>query len=220
MVSMHTASRDCFMLVAGEKEVAHGRIFLNTGIVYLRPRYLQFRKDEAKRRRREELGLSTFASEGYAGSRESDSKDSGQRQSKTILQTIGDTFRDGAIDDEKELMYVEALEKADTKSSLDFERGDRGRLSSSGESLRKSSSMRSSSAKAESKDLGMETYVERFRDIAPMEEESYHPSESMNDDKDASETLDATQDILAFALSSNAATATETPVVGHSMHFL
>ncbi|GKY92002.1 hypothetical protein MPSEU_000171800 [Mayamaea pseudoterrestris] len=89
-------------------------------LVYLRPRYLQYRKDETKRRKLEEQIMPKPATQ-EANSTCSDEAEKEPSQplrasQKSRLQTLGDTMRDGAVDDEAELVYiVGSLEQPETE---------------------------------------------------------------------------------------------------------
>jgi hypothetical protein len=87
-------------------------------MVYLRPRYLQYRQDEVKKTRASLAAssinissatapLSTVTSnfEEPSSSRDSEAPPAPR---KNVFQTIGEAFRDGAIDDERELTLAEA----------------------------------------------------------------------------------------------------------------
>jgi hypothetical protein len=71
--------------------------------VYLRPRYLQSRKDEQRKTKQTTLGDTTT---GLFTSAESEGPQLPSK--KGIFQTMGDAFRNGAIDEEKDLSSLEA----------------------------------------------------------------------------------------------------------------
>ncbi|GKY92089.1 hypothetical protein MPSEU_000180300 [Mayamaea pseudoterrestris] len=90
--------------------------------VYLRPRYLQYRKDEMKRMG--QAGESTNNSRWFSSTRSSDAEGSPKPATplapaghRNIFQTFGDAFRDGAIDDEAELDELE-VKKAERAAKL------------------------------------------------------------------------------------------------------
>ena len=87
---------------------------LCSALVYLRPRYLQYRSDEAKRRKREEQLAATSPITETAPTSYDDSSPPVRASQKTVLQAISDAFRDGAVDEEEELVYVESLDQPDS----------------------------------------------------------------------------------------------------------
>ena len=84
-----------------------------SALVYLRPRYLQYRRDEAKRRKRKEQLAATSPITETAPASYDDSSPPVRASQKTVLQAISDAFRDGAADDEEELVYAESLDQPD-----------------------------------------------------------------------------------------------------------
>ena len=87
-----------------------------TAFVYLRPRYLQYRKDEMKR-----IGQAEFSTDSnsrwFSTTRTSTAEGAPPPAHRNMFQTLGDAFRDGAIDDEAELDELEA-KKAERAAKL------------------------------------------------------------------------------------------------------
>lgn len=84
------------------------RVLSLTAFVYLRPRYLKYRKDEMKKLGQTPVSTESHNSKWFSINRVSQVEGAPSMGHRNMLQTLGDAFRDGAIDDEAELDELEA----------------------------------------------------------------------------------------------------------------